>query len=129
MGKVLTGDDFQKELEKLNDIESSRIVVEFDKTADIDDILNTLKVVDEVKIQLDEETVLRLHHNNRYMIKNSNNIIVSEEEKLKLEKRELVIKDIQSNECQGRTTQKIQEIDRKLENEHKTIKKARKSIK
>ena len=47
-------------------------------------------------------------NNNRYMIKNSNNIIVSEEEKLKLEKRELVIKDIQSNECQGRTTQKIQ---------------------
>ena len=68
-------------------------------------------------------------NNNRYMIKNSNNIIVSEEEKLKLEKRELVIKDIQSNECQGRTTQKIQKIDRKLENEHKTIKKARKPIK
>ena len=67
--------------------------------------------------------------NDRYMIKNSNNIIVSEEEKLKLEKRELIIKDIQSNECQGRTKQKIQEIDRKLENEHKTIKKARKSIK
>ena len=68
-------------------------------------------------------------NNNRYMIKNSNNIIVSEEEKLKLEKRELVINDIQSNECQGKVTQKIQEIDRKLENEHKTIKKARKSIK
>ena len=68
MSKVLTGDDFQKELEKLNDIESSRIVVEFDKTADIDDILNTLKVVDEIKIILDEETVLRLHHNNRYYI-------------------------------------------------------------
>lgn len=65
-------------------------------------------------------------NNNRYMIKNSNNIIVSEEEKLKLEKRELIIKDIQSNECQGRTTQKIQEIDRKLENEHKTIKKTTK---
>lgn len=67
--------------------------------------------------------------NDRYMIKNSNNIIVSEEEKLKLEKRELVIKDIQSNECQGRTTQKIQEIDRKLKNEHKTIKKTTKPIK
>ena len=68
MGKVLTGDDFKKELEKLNDIESSRIVVEFDKTADVDDILATLKSVDEIKIQLDEETVLRLHHNNRYLI-------------------------------------------------------------
>ena len=72
-------------------------------------------------------------NNNRYMIKNSNNIIVSEEEKLKLEKRELVIKDIQSNECQGKTTQRIEEIDRELENGNKsksnTIKKARKSIK
>ena len=68
MGKVLTGKEFERELEKLNEIEKNRITVEFDRTADIDDILNTLKVVDEVKIQLDEETVLRLHHNNRYMI-------------------------------------------------------------
>ena len=68
MGKVLTGKEFEKELEKLNEIEKNRIVVEFDKNADIDDILETLKIVDEVKIQLDEETVLRLHHNNRYMI-------------------------------------------------------------
>ena len=70
MSKVLTGNEFEKELEKLNEIEKNRIVVEFDKNADIDDILNTLKVVDEVKIQLDEETVLRLHHNNRYLINN-----------------------------------------------------------
>ena len=68
MSKVLNSDEFEKELNKLNEIEKNRIVVEFDKTADIDDILNTLKVVDEVKIQLDEETVLRLHRNNRYMI-------------------------------------------------------------
>ena len=68
MSKVLTDNEFEKELEKLNEIEKNRIVVEFDKTADIDDILNTLKVVDEVKINLDEETVLRLHRNNRYMI-------------------------------------------------------------
>ena len=68
MSKVLTGNEFEKELEKLNEIEQNRIVVEFDKTADINDILETLKVVDEIKINLDEETVLRLHHNNRYMI-------------------------------------------------------------
>ena len=68
MIKVLTGNEFEKELEKLNEIEKKRIVVEFDKNADIDDILNTLKVVDEIKIKLDEETVLKLHHNNKYMI-------------------------------------------------------------
>lgn len=68
MGKVLTGEEFKKKLQKLNDIEKNRITVEFDKNADVDDILATLKSVDEVKIQLDEETVLRLHHNNRYYI-------------------------------------------------------------
>ena len=68
MGKVLTGEDFQRELEKLNNIEKNRITVEFDKNANVDDILATLKSVDEIKINLDEETVLRLHHNNRYYI-------------------------------------------------------------
>ena len=70
MGKVFTGKAFQRELEKLNNIESSRIVVEFDKTTDVDDILATLKSVDEIKINLDNKTVLRLHHNNRYYINN-----------------------------------------------------------
>ena len=68
MGKVLTGEEFKKELQKLNEIEKNRIIVEFDKNADIDDILETLKSVDEIKVQLDDKTVLRLHHNNRYMI-------------------------------------------------------------
>lgn len=68
MGKVLTGEDFQRELEKLNEIEKNRITVDFDKNADVDDILATLKSVDEIKINLDDETILRLHHNNRYMI-------------------------------------------------------------
>ena len=68
MSKVLTDNELEKELEKLNEIEKNRIVVEFDKNANIDDILETVKVVDEIKINLDNETVLRLHHNNRYMI-------------------------------------------------------------
>ena len=68
MGKVLNSDEFEKELNKLNEIEKNRIVVEFDKNENVDDILETLKSVDEIKIQLDEETVLRLHHNNRYLI-------------------------------------------------------------
>ena len=42
-----------------------------------------------------------------YMIKNSNGRIVSEKEKLELENRELIIEDIKSNKCQGKTTQKI----------------------
>lgn len=69
----------------------------------------------------------------RYLIKDSNGLIVSNEEKLKLEKKELIIKDIESNECQGKTTQRIEEIDRELENGNKsksnTIKKAKSTIK
>ena len=70
MSKVLNSDEFEKELEKLNEIEKNRIVVEFDKNENVDDILETLKSVDEIKVQLDDKTVLRLHHNNRYMINN-----------------------------------------------------------
>ena len=70
---------------------------------------------------------------NRYLIKDSNGLIVSNEEKLKLEKKELIIKDIESNECQGKTTQRIEEIDRELENGNKsksnTIKKAKSTTK
>ena len=69
----------------------------------------------------------------RYLIKGSNGLIVSNEEKLKLEKKELIIKDIESNECQGKTTQRIEEIDRELENGNKsksnTIKKAKSTTK
>ena len=69
----------------------------------------------------------------RYLIKDSNGLIVSNEEKLKLEKKELIIKDIESNECQGKTTQRIKKIDRELENGNKsksnTIKKTKSTAK
>ena len=69
----------------------------------------------------------------RYLIKDSNGLIVSNEEKLKLEKKELIIKDIESNECQRKNTQRIKEIDRELENGNKsksnTIKKTKSTTK
>ena len=69
----------------------------------------------------------------RYLIKDSNGLIVSNEEKLKLEKKELIIKDMESDECQGKTTQRIEEIDGELENGNKsksnTIKKAKSTTK
>ena len=49
-----------------------------------------------------------------YMIKGSNGIIISEKEKLELENKELIIKDIQSNECQAKTTQKITKNKKKI---------------
>jgi hypothetical protein len=69
-----------------------------------------------------------------YMIKNSNGRIVSEKEKLELENKELIIKDITSNECQGKTTQKISKNKKKItalqdkENADDIIKKTNKSI-
>lgn len=50
----------------------------------------------------------------RYMVKDSNNRIVNEETKLKLEKKELALKDIKGCECQAETTEKIKKIDEKL---------------
>jgi exosome complex RNA-binding protein Rrp4 len=49
-----------------------------------------------------------------YMIKGSNGRIVTEKEKLELENKELIIKDITSNECQGKTTQKITRNKKKI---------------
>lgn len=60
----------------------------------------------------------------RYIIKGSNSFIVNEKEKLKLEKKELVLNDIKSDNCQKETTLKIKEIDDKLngKTKSKTIK-------
>lgn len=49
-----------------------------------------------------------------YMIKNGNGRMITEKEKLELENKELIIKDIQSNECQGKTTQKITKNKKRL---------------
>jgi hypothetical protein len=49
-----------------------------------------------------------------YMIKNSNGRIVSEKEKLELENKELVIKDITGCECQKETTKKISKNKKRI---------------
>ena len=51
----------------------------------------------------------------KYLIKNSNGVIVDEKEKLKLENNEMVIKDIESNLCQKETTKKISKNKKKIE--------------
>ena len=62
-----------------------------------------------------------IKYGNKYLIKNSGGRIVSEKEKLQLEKKELVIKDITSNNCQEKTTKKIKKINKKIkEAEEKT---------
>ena len=43
----------------------------------------------------------------KFLIKNSNGVVVDEKEKLKLENNEMVIKDVESNLCQKETTKKI----------------------
>lgn len=49
-----------------------------------------------------------------YMIKNSNGRIVSEKEKLELENKELVIKDIKGCNCQQETTKKIKKNKKRI---------------
>ena len=68
---------------------------------------------------------------NRYLVKDSNGKIVSEEEKLKLENKELILQDLNSGGCQGETTKKIIENNKKLtalqkEADNDTIKKTSK---
>ena len=73
---------------------------------------------------------IRLNDGN-YMIKDSNGYIVSEKEKLKLENNEMIIKDVESNNCQKETTKKLsknkkrlEEIDKKLDKVDEVIEEA-----
>ena len=50
----------------------------------------------------------------KYLIKDSNGKVVDEKEKLALEKKELVLKDISSNKCQKETTKKIRKTNKKI---------------
>ena len=50
----------------------------------------------------------------KYLIKNSNGIVVDEAEKLKLENNEMVLKDFSSNKCQKETTKKISKNKKKI---------------
>lgn len=56
-----------------------------------------------------------------FMIKGSNGIIVDEAEKIKLENKELVIKDIESNQCQKENTKKISKNKKRLEEINENI--------
>lgn len=64
---------------------------------------------------------IRLNNGN-YMIKDSNGYIVSEKEKIQLENKELVLKDITSNGCQKETTKKIARNKKRLKEIDETIK-------
>lgn len=57
-----------------------------------------------------------------YMIKNSPSIIVTEEEKLKLKKNELILKDIEGCNCQGETTKKISKINKRIKEVENEVK-------
>ena len=50
-----------------------------------------------------------------YIIKNSRGRVVSEKEKLQLENKELVLKDLESCECQKETTKKISKNKKRIE--------------
>lgn len=51
---------------------------------------------------------------NKFLIKDSNGVIVDEKQKLQLEKNELIIEDVKSNNCQQETTKKIKKIKKQV---------------
>lgn len=81
--------------------------------------INIAKMLTSNGIDIDRKEILgmefiRLNDGN-FLVKNSNGLIVSNEERLKMEKGELIIKDVSSNNCQKDTKEKIEEIDKELE--------------
>lgn len=83
------------------------------KKININDFIykNSLNITDEMEVLGME--FIKVGKN--YMIKNSNGRIVSEKEKLQLENDELILEDIKSNGCQGKTTKKISRNKKRIE--------------
>lgn len=50
----------------------------------------------------------------KYLIKNSNNIIVNKKEKLQIEKDASILLDIESNDCQAENTKKRSKIEKEI---------------
>jgi hypothetical protein len=50
----------------------------------------------------------------KFLVRNSNGLVVDEKERLEMEKKGLIIKDIKSDTCQKETTKKISKINKKL---------------
>lgn len=76
-------------------------------------------------IDIDRKEILGMEFikvGDKFMIKGSNGIIVDEAEKIQLENKELVIKDIESNQCQKETTKKISKNKKRLEEINENIK-------
>ena len=63
-----------------------------------------------------------------YMVKNSNGRIITEKEKLQLENKELVLKDIEGCNCQGETTKKITKNKKRIKEIEKQEKNAATSV-
>ena len=51
---------------------------------------------------------------NRYIVKNSNGLIVDEKTMLKMKNEELVLEDIKSNGCQGKITKEISKNKKRI---------------
>lgn len=63
-----------------------------------------------------------------YMVKNSNGRIITEKEKLQLENKELILKDIEGCNCQGETTKKISKNKKRIKEIEKQEKKTATSV-
>ena len=56
---------------------------------------------------------------NRYIVKNSNGLIVDEKTMLKMKNEELVLEDIKSNGCQGKITKEISKNKKRIKETEK----------
>lgn len=55
-----------------------------------------------------------IKYGKNYLVKNSNGRVVSEEEKIKMENKELILKDITGCGCQKETTKKLSANKKRL---------------
>lgn len=93
--------------------------------------INLNKLMSDNGISIDRMEMLGMEFiklkDGNYMIHNSNGKIVSEKEKLQMEKEGLIVEDFKSNKCQKEAKKKIEEIDESIKETNKTISRHNKS--
>ena len=86
------------------------MIIDFNNNFINDAILGEEEYIPKGFIPEKEENMEFIKMGDKYLIKDSNGVVVDEKTKLELEKKQLVIEDVKSNNCQQETTKKLKKI-------------------
>ena len=90
------------------------MIIDFNNNLINDAVLEEEEYIPKGFIPEREENMEFIKLGDKFLIKDSNGKVINEKEKLELEKQEIVLEDITSNNCQEENTKKIKKIKKQV---------------